>query len=207
MLNVGKEVVALSRMAVKDLQGRYAEVYGDETKTANKAWLVKRIAWRLQALEEGDLSERARRRAEELANDADLRLSPPKAKPVPIAAPTALRTTHDQRVPLAGTVITREYKGRTLQVQVVPGGFEYEGETYKSLSAVAKAISGKFDRMVRDGVVADYAEIARLGRVSRTRISQITNLVLLAPDIQEEILFLPRIERGPSGGAALAATR
>ena len=142
MLNVGKEVVALSRMAVKDLQGRYAEVYGDETKTANKAWLIKRIAWRLQALEEGDLSERARRRAEELANDADLRLSPPKTKAVPIPAPTALRTTSDQRVPLPGTVITREYKGRTLQVQAVPGGFAYEGDTYKSLSAVAKAITG-----------------------------------------------------------------
>jgi hypothetical protein len=39
-------------------------------------WLVKRIAWRMQALAEGDLSERARRRAAELANDADLRLSP-----------------------------------------------------------------------------------------------------------------------------------
>src|SRR5262245_8850925 len=139
MLNVGKEVAALSRMAVKDLRVRYAEVYGDETKTANKAWLVKRIAWRLQALEEGDLSERARRRAEELANDADLRLTPPKPKPTPLPAPTALRTSSDQRVPLPGTVITREYRGRTLQVKVVPGGFEYEGETYKSLSAVAKA--------------------------------------------------------------------
>ena len=82
MLNVGKEVAALGRMAVKDLRTRYAEVFGDETKTGNKAWLVKRIAWRLQALAEGDLSERARRRAAELANDADLRVTPPKPKPV-----------------------------------------------------------------------------------------------------------------------------
>ena len=45
------------------LRAKYAEVFGDETKTGNKPWLVKRIAWRLQAIEEGDLSERARRRA------------------------------------------------------------------------------------------------------------------------------------------------
>lgn len=72
-MNVGKEVAALQRMTVKELRARYAEVFGDETRTGNKAWLVKRIAWRIQALAEGDLSERARRRAAELANDADLR--------------------------------------------------------------------------------------------------------------------------------------
>ena len=56
MLNVGKEVAALNRMAVKDLRAKYAEVFGDETKSANKPWLVKRIPWRLLAMEEGDLS-------------------------------------------------------------------------------------------------------------------------------------------------------
>jgi hypothetical protein len=52
-------------------------VFGEATRAGNKSWLIKRIAWRLQALAEGDLSERARQRAKELANDADLRLSPP----------------------------------------------------------------------------------------------------------------------------------
>src|SRR5262249_6209393 len=79
-LNVGKEVAALQRMTVKDLRARYAEVFGEETPAHNKAWLVKRIAWRIQALAEGDLSERARRRAAELACDADLRLNPPLVK-------------------------------------------------------------------------------------------------------------------------------
>jgi hypothetical protein len=73
-LNVGKEVAALQRMTVKELRARYAEVFGEETPARNKVWLVKRIAWRLQALAEGDLSQRARRRAAELANDADLQL-------------------------------------------------------------------------------------------------------------------------------------
>jgi hypothetical protein len=74
--NVGKEVAALQRMTIKQLRARYAEVFGDETAANNKAWLVKRIGWRLQAAAEGGLSQRARARAAELANDADLRLTP-----------------------------------------------------------------------------------------------------------------------------------
>ena len=76
-LNVHKEVAALQRQGAKQLRARYAEVFGDTATANNKVWLIRRIAWRLQALAEGDLSERARRRAEELANDADLRLRPP----------------------------------------------------------------------------------------------------------------------------------
>lgn len=146
-LNVGKEVAALQRMAVKELRAKYAEVFGDETRTSNKTWLVKRIAWRLQVLAEGDLSVRARHRADELANDADLRMSPPKPKPMAPAPPertttTTIRVTGDDRLPLPGTIITREYKKQMLQVRVLPHGFEYEGEVYRSLSAVAKTITG-----------------------------------------------------------------
>lgn len=58
------------------------------------------------------------------------------------------------------------------------------------------ALAIRFDGLVRQGVVADQAELARLGRVTRARVTQIMNLLQLAPDIQEELLFLPRIERG-----------
>jgi len=58
------------------------------------------------------------------------------------------------------------------------------------------ALALRFDDLVRQGSVADYADLARLGHVSRARISQIMNLLLLAPDIQEQVLFLPRTERG-----------
>ncbi len=146
-LNVGKEVAALKRMTVKELRAKYAEVFGEDTPANNKGWLVKRIAWRLQALAEGGLSERARQRAADLANDADLRLSPPKAKAGPALAErtrtAALRVKGDDRLPLPGTIITRAYKGETLHVKVLPHGFEFEGEVYKSLSAVAKAITGQ----------------------------------------------------------------
>ena len=146
-LNVGKEVAALQRITVKELRARYAEVFGEETPANNKGWLVKRIAWRLQSLAEGGLSERARQRAAELANDADVRLSPPKAKGTLIGDErtrmAAIRLKSDDRLPLPGTVITRTYKGETLHVKVLPHGFEFEGEVYKSLSAVAKAITGQ----------------------------------------------------------------
>jgi hypothetical protein len=145
-LNIAKEVSALRRMTTSQLRARYAETFGEATGANNTVWLMKRIAWRLQALAEGDLSERARRRAEELANDADLRLSPPKAPPDPTAAerPTTgvLQLKADHRLPPPGTVITRPYKGEDLQVKVLADGFEFEGQVYRSLSAVAKAITG-----------------------------------------------------------------
>jgi hypothetical protein len=145
-LNVGKEVAALERMSVDQLRARFSEVYGEQTNARHKAWLVRRIAWRIQAQAEGDLSQRARERAAELANDADLRVSAPKAVS-PAAAPERTKTStlvlaSDQRLPLPGTVITRRYKGQTLQVHVLSDGFEFEGEVFKSLSAVAKRISG-----------------------------------------------------------------
>jgi hypothetical protein len=64
------QVLALERMGAAALRQRYAETFGEATKVANKAWVIKCIAWRLQAIAEGDLSERARKRAAELAEDA-----------------------------------------------------------------------------------------------------------------------------------------
>jgi hypothetical protein len=77
-LNVEKEVAALKAMTVPELRARYAEVFGEECRSHHKALLWKRIIWRMQANAEGGLSDRARRRAEELANDADLRICAPK---------------------------------------------------------------------------------------------------------------------------------
>jgi hypothetical protein len=54
------------------------------------------------------------------------------------------------------------------------------------------ALAIKFDGLVRDGVARDYADLARLGFVTRARMTQIMNLLNLAPDIQEEILVLPK---------------
>ncbi len=147
-MGMAKQLADLKHLGVTALRTRYAEVFGEETRAGNRAWLVKRIAWRLQAHAEGDLSQRARQRAAELANDADLRLSPPpRATQAPESADAAIPFEHihaalDQRLPPPGTILTRAYKGQTIQVLVLQRGFEYEGRAYRSLSAVAEAVTG-----------------------------------------------------------------
>jgi hypothetical protein len=148
-INVPKELAAIQRMSVSQLRERYAEVFGEATTTGNRTWLIRRIAWRIQANAEGDLSERARQRAAELARDADLRITAPKEKPAVLPmtrggtrAGTLPRERQDDRLPPPGTVLTRKYKGGTVQVKVLASGFEYDGEVYGSLSAVAKAVTG-----------------------------------------------------------------
>ncbi len=133
-----EEVAALAKMSGPALRARYAELFGDATRVGNRAWLIRRIAWRLQAKAEGGLSERARHRAAELADEATLRLNPPAPR---AKSPLTLYRA-DPRLPAPGQVLTRPYKGRTLQVTVRERGFEYEGAVYPSLSAVAKAITG-----------------------------------------------------------------
>ncbi len=58
------------------------------------------------------------------------------------------------------------------------------------------ALAVRFEDKLRDGQVRDMAQLARYGHVSRARLTQIMNLRLLAPDIQEQILRLPRIAKG-----------
>ena len=57
--DVAKELAALQRMGVAALRGKYAEVFGKATTTDNRTWLVRRIAWRIQALAEGTLGDSA----------------------------------------------------------------------------------------------------------------------------------------------------
>ena len=81
-LDIDHEICALQRLTVGQLRERYAAVFGETTRVGNKPWLVKRIAWRLQAQAEGDLSERARRSAAEPGQ---------RCRPTPVAA-----TNHEQ---------------------------------------------------------------------------------------------------------------
>ncbi|HEY7310193.1 MAG TPA: DUF2924 domain-containing protein [Gemmataceae bacterium] len=145
-LNIVNEVALLQRLSIAQLRQRFSELFGEATAASNRTWLVKRIAWRLQALAEGDLSERARRRAAELARDADLRLNPPRPKTCAPAQPQAVvaatPSAADPRLPPPGTILIRPYKGQLVQVQVLTDGFAYAGHVYPSLSAVAKTVTG-----------------------------------------------------------------
>ena len=150
MTDVAKSLALIEKMTAGELRKKYAELFGDESRSGNRQWLKRRCAWRVQALAEGDLSERARRRAKELVREYDTRQLPPaEMKSLP-AAPTApgitarqyIRPPRDARLPMPGTKLTKTYKDHLYVVEVLDRGFGYEGEIYRSLSAVAHVITG-----------------------------------------------------------------
>jgi hypothetical protein len=136
--HIQAQIDEMADMTIGQLRDEYARVFGEPTRSRHKVFLRKRITWGLQARDEGGLSERARRRAEELARDTDLRLLAPKSH----TEVRPFRPTRDRRLPLPGAVITREYRGETIAVTVLDAGFEYHGKVYRSLSAVAKDVTG-----------------------------------------------------------------
>jgi Protein of unknown function (DUF2924) len=144
-LDIQAELAAMDAMTPKQLREKYHAVFGEPTRSGNRRFMIKRIAWRLQANAEGDLPERVRERALELARDGDLRTTAPKA-PMgeagsgrTVERPARLRAA-DRLTP--GTQLTRSYKGTTVVVTVLVDGIAYAGKKYRSLSAAAKAITG-----------------------------------------------------------------
>jgi hypothetical protein len=144
-----KQIEDLRLMSVGQLQAEHLRVFGDATNSRNKDSLFKRIAWRIQANAQGSISERARQRAEDIANDADLRVRQPRSFETLRSVEAQARTTtatldisRDPRVPIPGTILVRAYKGRNIVVQVRPNGFEYESRIYPSLSVIARKITG-----------------------------------------------------------------
>jgi hypothetical protein len=141
-----REMERLHRLPMAEVREIYGELHGESTTSNNKQWIIRRIIWRKQALAQGDLSERAKQRAAEIANDADLRITPapspaPGATPKPVPQPAASKS-HDPRLPPVGTILNRPYKGRAVQVRVLQDGFECDGKVYSSLSSLAKEITG-----------------------------------------------------------------
>jgi len=144
-MNIELEITKLQQMTVPELRERYADVTGEATTSRHKQYLMRRILWKLQAAEEGGVSERAKNRARELAATSDIRLTPPRARAVNAPERTVvgrLDLPDENRLPPPSSILTRKYKGETIQVRVLPKGFDYNGEIYRSLSAVARAVTG-----------------------------------------------------------------
>jgi hypothetical protein len=127
------QIAALRKLRVSGLRERYREVFGEDTASRNKTYLFKRIAYRIQEQKYGGLSDRAKKRAAELAKDAPIRRGRLK---IDTAAPE-----RDPRLPAPGTLLTRTFAKRDHVVKVLKNGFEYEGKPYRSLSAIAKEIT------------------------------------------------------------------
>jgi hypothetical protein len=97
---------------------------------------------------------------------------------------------------VSGTIhFAQRGRGATKQLRVGPAPASSEPGRVPRVSRLM-ALAIRFDQLIHEGVVADYAELARLGHVTRARVTQVMNLLHLAPDIQEALLFLPRVEAG-----------
>jgi len=142
-----EQIESLRQMTVGQLKTKYQEVFGEVSRSNHKRFLFRRIAWRMQANAYGGLSERARRRALEIANDADLRIRAPKNfLKVDLDESRTLETrvapTEDPRLPMPGTELVRRYRGEDVVVRVREDGFEYSGQIHRSLSAAVRQATG-----------------------------------------------------------------
>ncbi len=133
------QIEVLRRMTVGQLRLRWRELYGEDTRSGNRDYLWRRLAWRVQELAYGGLSERAQARIKELGND--LRMLPSRRwQP---ATPTTSGPVRNRRIPKPGVVLSRQYHGQEIRVTVLEGGFEWNGRRFKSLSALAREVTGQ----------------------------------------------------------------
>jgi len=148
--SIAAQVVALTHLNVAQLRERWKEVFGEETKQRHREYMIRRLAWKLQADAYGtELSPEAKARLHELQEE--FRTTPPsqwfrgsRANRAPAPSSTkGPRPVRAAKSPKPGTILTRDYRG-TKVVVTVRGDreFEWRGEIYRSLSAVAKAVTG-----------------------------------------------------------------
>lgn len=147
MRSLAKDIGALQGLGLAALRARYLEVYGEESRSKNLPHLRKKIAFRIQEQMEGGLSAEARARIEELSSvevaprSPQVERKPSPKGPGPATAPSN-RQGRDPRLPKVGSSVAREFKGFSHEVQVLESEFVYRGRTYRSLSAIAKEITG-----------------------------------------------------------------
>ena len=122
-------LAALKTAATPDLKQQWRELFGAEPPPYNRRFLESRLAYRIQELAYGGLKPETIERLEALGEQLDG------------GNITIRRIRHDAK-PVAGTRLIREYQGVEHSVTVLHDGYEWEGRPYKSLSAVARAITG-----------------------------------------------------------------
>ncbi len=145
-----RELHRIQRLSVSELQIEWSTLHnGEECRSRNRAYLVKRLCWRVQELAHGGLSAHAKEKIDQLAPDIFARTRTPReALDAAVAAnqravvETDSRSRRDPRLPSPGSVLTRQYHGREIRVLTLDDGFEWNGQHFRSLSAVARAVTG-----------------------------------------------------------------
>ncbi len=138
--HVAEQLADLAKMSCAELAARYAGLAGQPAKSKNRIYLRKRVAWHIQAAEYGGLSEATLAKIDELIPVALSRYQAAAERRK--KQDEGKRARRDPRLPVAGSVLRRIHGGRTHEVTVRDRGFEYSGQIYSSLSAVARAITG-----------------------------------------------------------------
>jgi len=133
--SIVKQIADLERMSISDLQHRWAQLIGTDPPRYNREFLVRRLAHRLQELTHGGLSQATRAKMDQLLEEAGYDEIAALAEE---GRPAQGRGTR----PVVGTRLIREWNGERHEVTVAQGGFEYRGQPYRSLTAVATAITG-----------------------------------------------------------------
>jgi hypothetical protein len=141
--SIASRVIALTKMTLPELRQKWLEIFGEPTTQRHRQYLIKRLAWRLQEQHFGGLSEEAQVRLTELQQE--FKSTPPETwfrgarhnKPATQIAPVRRKPVRDAKSPKVGSVITRQYRNQTIVVTVIDGGFQFDGQVFKSLSAVA----------------------------------------------------------------------
>jgi hypothetical protein len=142
---VTEQLAALATMTTADLASKFEELTGRQARSRNRAWLRKRVGWHLQAAEYGGLSDAALAKIDELAPLAMKLFGEGRKRsqrPSTIAAQRPAGPARDPRLPEPGTVLRRSYGGDEHAVSVLADGFEYAGQRYRSLSKIAREITG-----------------------------------------------------------------
>ena len=139
--SVAAQVKALHEMSVPQLRLRWLEVFGEPTRQRHRIYMIKRLARAIQ----GDTGPKltAEEEAKVQAFQEQVRQLPPE-RWFPGKQRRPKRPTHPSKrqPPKPGSVITRQYEGQEIAVTVREDGFEYEGQMYRSLSAIAREITG-----------------------------------------------------------------
>ncbi|MCP4006266.1 MAG: DUF2924 domain-containing protein, partial [bacterium] len=140
-----RQIHRLQQMTVGDLRLEWMKLYGEPTRSRNRDYLWRRLAWRVQELAHGGLNNAAKAKIDELASKSFSRArTPHNGNGVAPAGDHQHqhRAHRDPRLPSPGTVIVRQYKGRELRLSVLDGGYELDGTHYGSLSEAARAATG-----------------------------------------------------------------
>jgi len=133
------------RATPSELHGLYRQIFGATVPAGSTELARRKIAWHTQSERGGGLPESARQHALAIAREASLRIhmrGQSLESPLRHATVTGIVSDHDSRLPMAGSSLVKEYRGRTIVVRVLDNGFEYDGRNFTSLSAIAKEITG-----------------------------------------------------------------